>query len=383
MAKPRALVIGGTGPTGPFVVEGLHERGFAVTILHGGQHEVDFAAADVRHIHEDPHFREGLERGLADEVFELVVAQYGRLRIIADFFKGRTERLVAVGGATAIFAPDGDERWGASGKPALFPDSSTIYVRDAGADGSNKIGLRMVEAMDVVFENHAAGAYSATYIGYPLNYGPRTPGPYDWSVIRRVLDGRRSFAIADGGIKIDSRVYTANAAAAVLLAVDDPERAAGRRYCVADENAYTMRQRIELIARHLGHELELVDMPYELAWPCHPLWRHVRGHRLTQSGAIRAELGYRDAVAPDEAMATTIEWLLANPPARGGELERQIADPFDYEREDQLLARWRAAREQLGEVDSQLPEQGHQYRHPKQPGEAWSVPSEATGQPRG
>jgi nucleoside-diphosphate-sugar epimerase len=382
MAKPRALVIGGTGPTGPFVVEGLHERGFAVSILHGGQHEVDFAPAEVRHIHEDPHFREGLERGVADEVFELVIAQYGRLRIIADFFKGRTERLVAVGAATGIFAPEGDERWGASGKPALFPDTSTIYVRDGGADGSNKIGLRIVEAMEAVFENHAAGAYSATYIGYPLNYGPRNPGPYDWSVIRRVLDGRRSFAIADDGIKIDSRVYTANAAAAVLLAVDNPERAAGRRYSVADENAYTMRQRIELIARHLGHELELVDMPYELAWPCHPLWRHVRGHRLTQSSAIRAELGYRDAVAPDQAMATTIEWLLANPPERGGELERQIADPFDYEREDELLARWRAAREQLGEVDSQLPEQGHQYRHPKQAGEAWSAPPEGAGRKR-
>jgi nucleoside-diphosphate-sugar epimerase len=379
VAKPRALVIGGTGPTGPFVVEGLHERGYEVTILHGGQHEVEFAVAGVRHIHEDPHFREGLERGIGAETFELVVAQYGRLRIVADVFAGRTERLIAVGGATGLFALDGDERWGAAGRPALFPDTSTIYVRDAGADGANKIGLRMVEAMEAVFEHHAAGSYCATYIGYPLNYGPRTPGPYDWSVIRRVLDGRRSFAIADGGLKLDSRIYTANAAAAVLLAVDEGERAAGRRYSVADENAFTMRQRIELIARHLGHELELVDMPYELAWPCHPLWRHVRGHRLTQSGAIRAELGYRDPVAPEEAMATTIDWLLANPPEPGGELERQIADPFDYAREDELLARWRDARERLGEIDAQLPEQGHQYRHPKAVGEAWQAPAKAPG----
>jgi nucleoside-diphosphate-sugar epimerase len=375
VAKPRALVIGGTGPTGPFVVEGLHERGYEVTILHGGQHEVEFAVAGVRHIHEDPHFREGLERGIGEETFELVVAQYGRLRIVADVFAGRTERLIAVGGATALFAPDGDERWGPAGRPALFPDDSEIYVRDAGPDGANKIGLRMVEAMESVFEHHAAGSYSATYIGYPLNYGPRTPGPYDWSVIRRVLDGRRSFAIADGGLKLDSRIYTANAAAAVLLAVDEGERAAGRRYSVADESAFTMRQRIELIGRHLGHELELVDMPYEVAWPCHPLWRHVRGHRLTQSGAIRAELGYRDPVQPGEAMATTIDWLLANRPEPGGELERQIADPFDYAREDELLARWRGAREALGEIDAQLPAQGHQYRHPKTAGEAWRAPA--------
>ena len=134
VADPRALVIGGTGPTGPFVVEGLHERGFEVTILHGGQHEVEFAVPDVRHIHEDPHFQEPLERGIGRETFDLVVAQYGRLRIIAEVLKGRTERLVAVGGATGIFAPEGDERWGATGKPALFsePRRSTSRERRRG-----------------------------------------------------------------------------------------------------------------------------------------------------------------------------------------------------------------------------------------------------------
>jgi nucleoside-diphosphate-sugar epimerase len=377
VAKPRALVIGGTGPTGPFVVEGLHERGFEVTILHGGQHEVEFAVPGVRHIHEDPHFEEGLERGIGSESFELVVAQYGRLRIVAEVFKNRTERLVAVGGATGIFAPESDERWGATGKPALFPDTATVYVDNPGEDGVDKIGFRMVEAMNALFENHAAGAYAATYIGYPLNYGPRSPGPYDWSVIRRVLDGRASMVIADGGIKIDSRVFTANAAAGVLLAIDNPELAAGKRYSVADEAAFTMRQRIEFIARHLGHEFELVDMPYELAWPCYPLWRHVRGHRLTLSTLIREELGYRDPVSAEAAMATTVDWLLANRPEAEGELERQIGDPFDYRREDELIASWRAARQSLGSAESPLPVQGHQYRHPKKPGEAWSAGSAA------
>ncbi len=114
-------------------------------------------------------------------------------------------------------------------------------------------------------------------------------------------------------------------------------------------------------------------MPYEIAWPCHPLWRHVRGHRLTLSTRIRAALGYRDPVAPDEAMARTIDWLLANRPAPGGELERQIGDPFDYEREDELIGRWRATLVGLGAVESHLPVQGHQYRHPTKPGEAWSA----------
>ena len=37
----RALVIGGTGPTGPHVIDGLLKRGYEVTIFHRGTHEID------------------------------------------------------------------------------------------------------------------------------------------------------------------------------------------------------------------------------------------------------------------------------------------------------------------------------------------------------
>ena len=35
----KVLVVGGTGPSGPHVVQGLLERGHDVTILHRGVHE--------------------------------------------------------------------------------------------------------------------------------------------------------------------------------------------------------------------------------------------------------------------------------------------------------------------------------------------------------
>jgi nucleoside-diphosphate-sugar epimerase len=206
---------------------------------------------------------------------------------------------------------------------------------------------------------------------YPVNYGPRNPGPYDWAVVRRVLDGRRKMIIADGGAKLESRVFSENAAAAVLLVVDQPDRAAGKKYTVADRYAYTMRQRIEFIARCLGHELELVDMPYDLAWPCYPYWRRSRDHRLCQSTLIREELGYHELTEPDQGFAQTVSWLAANRPEPGGEAERQVGDPFDYASEDDLMDHWLAAREKFGNVESRLPAAGHQYRHPKTPGEAW------------
>lgn len=367
----RALVIGGTGPTGPAVVHGLAERGYQVTVLHTGQHEVEFGLPSVEHIHEDPHFTETLQRGLDGRTFDLTVAQYGRLRVVSDVLAGRTGRLVAIGGATGIYGGDDDQRWGGMGRPALFPETTAIYRDNAGPDGSQKIGLRMVQAMDTLFTHHARGDYAATYVMYPVNYGPRNPGPYDWAIVRRVLDGRRRVIIADGGVKLESRVFSANAAAAVLLVVDQPDRAAGKKYTVADRYAYTMRQRIEFIARCLGTELELVDMPYELAWPCHPYWRRSRDHKLCLSTLIREELGYRELTEPDQGFAETISWLTANRPEPGGEAERQVGDPFDYASEDELMDRWLAARKDFGDVEPRLPAAGHQYRHPKAPGEAW------------
>jgi nucleoside-diphosphate-sugar epimerase len=368
---PEALVIGGTGPTGPKVVAGLVARGFRTTILHGGQHEVEFAVPGIEHIHEDPHFEETLRRGLGDRTFDLVVAQYGRLRIVADVLAGRTERLVAVGGATGIYGGEADLRWGGMGRPALFPDSTEIFASESTSAPVDKIGVRMVQAMDRLFDHHARGSYSASYVTYPVNYGPRNPGPYDWSIIRRALDGRRRVVIADGGMRLESRVYSPNAANAVLLVIDNPDIAAGKRYSVADRYTFTMRQRIEFIGAHLGREFELVDMPYDVAWAAHPYWRRMRDHKLCESTIIRQELGYHEEVEPDAALAATIDWLVANPPEPGGEAERQVGDPFDYVREDELIERWLGLRATLGNVDNPLPDAGHQYRHPKAPGEAW------------
>lgn len=373
MTKPRALVIGGTGPTGPFVVEGLAGRGYDVTIFHSGQHEVEFKVEGVQHIHGDPHFKETLESGLGDQVFELVVAQYGRLRVIAETMVGRCERLIGIGAATAFYAGERDPRWGGFGKPAIVPDGSDLLME---SPEENKLAFRMAEAMKALLEHHAAGHYSATYLGYPNNYGPRQPGPLEWSVIRRVLDGRKSMVIADGGIKLESRIHTENAARAILLVVDNPKIAAGKRYSVTDDTMYTMLQRIEFIARHLGASFEFIDMPYDLAWPCHPLWRHRRGHALCSSSLIRTELGYADEIAPEVGMARTVDWLVANQPERSGESERQIGDPFDYEAEDDLVRRWQGAVESLGEIASPLPGEAHFYRHPKTPNEQWHRPGE-------
>jgi nucleoside-diphosphate-sugar epimerase len=368
-ALKTALVIGGTGPTGPFVVNGLLERGFEVSILHSGAHEVDFDRP-VEHLHTDPHFRETLEPALRGRRWDLVIAAYGRLSLVVELLKGRTERVIALSGSSGALAAPEDPRWGLPGRPARLDEASGMLETDP----TRTLAYRMARALAALFNAHRGGHYMATCIAYPILYGPRQPGALDWCIVRRILDGRRPFIVADGGIKLEDRAFVRNAAHAVLLAVDQPEIASGKTYLVADQKLFTLRQRIEAIARLMGHHFDLIDMPWELARPCHVLWRHARECRIRDTGLIQAELGYRDLVDAEEALRQSIDWLLAHRPQPGGELEQQLGDPFDYEREDLLIRQWQVLRAGLPTIDYPLPSPAHIYRHPVRPGQGWTRP---------
>ena len=96
-AVTTALVIGGSGPTGPHVLAGLLERGYDVTMLHRGVHEPD-DLPDVRHIHADPHFADSLTDAIDDLSFDLIVAMYGRVKEVARVAAPRCGHLVAISG---------------------------------------------------------------------------------------------------------------------------------------------------------------------------------------------------------------------------------------------------------------------------------------------
>ena len=328
----KTLVIGGTGPTGPYVVRGLLERGHDVVICHTGRHEVAEIASEVEHIHTDPFDRDALEHAFAGRTFGVAIAAYGRLRSVAEVLVGRCERLISVGGMPAYRGYMDADRFTPPGLPIPTREDGSRSTED-----DDLKSFRIARTEDALFALHP----QATHFRYPYVYGPRQLTPREWPIVRRIIDGRPFIVVPDGGLTIYTYGYAENLAHATLLAVDQPEASAGQIFNAADATAFTLAQTIEIIASALDHPIEMVSMPYELAPVTRPLVRQLRTtHRVVSVDKLVHLLGYRDVVPAAEAIARTARWLVANPPS--SEVEARLEDPFDYVAEDRLVTQWRA-----------------------------------------
>lgn len=331
---PTALLIGGTGPTGPPIAAGLEARGYEVTLLHSGRHEVD-EVAHLRHLHADAYTEASLVEGLGEETFDVAIAAYGRLRTIAALLVGRVGRFLSIGGVPVYkgyFDPDAHDP---SGLPVPTAEDAELAT-----DAEDAKSYRIGRTEEIVFEHHPG----ATHFRYPFVYGPRQLVPREWCIVRRILDGRPFLVLADDGLTLVTHGYVENLAHALLLAVDQPETAQGEVFNCGDEECLTVHQVAELLADELGHDWELIGMPAELAIPARPLMMNHRStHRVLDLAKLRDRLGYRDVVPAREAVRRTGRWLVANPPAPAGPEEVVLEDPFDYAAEDRLVDWWRAA----------------------------------------
>jgi len=363
--RVKALLIGGTGPTGPHIINGLLVREYDVTLLHRGVHEPD-GLPQVEHIHADPHFPETLREAVAGRDFDVVVASYGRLRQIAEVFRGRCRQLVGIGGTPV---------YGGFVEPEnATPYGSRLLVREDGplADASSPpsdFAMKLLSAERSLLDAAQSGAYQGTIVRYPQIYGPRNVIPWEWGVIKRVIDGRTRIILPDHGLWIQTRCAAANAAQAVLAVVDSPELADGRAFNCADRDQFTLRQWAELIVSMLGRQVEFVGIPSDLAPSAFMelLAPQARPHMLVDAHAIRDVLGCEEVIGAREALEETVAWLVEHPVSP----EEYPAYParFDYPAEDRLMDVYARAQQQVRELAPDAPlEMVHAMAHPKKPG---------------
>lgn len=328
-----ALVIGGTGPTGHFIVNGLIKRGFHVAILHSGNHEVDEIPPEVEHIHTNAYDESCLRTELANRTFDVCIAAYGRLRVIADIMRGQCGQFISIGGQPCYVGYMNPMCLQPEGLPVPTAETATLI---SAAEQDEK-GYRIVRTEKTLFELQP----DATHFRYPVVYGAYQALPREWSIVKRILDGRPHMILPDGGLSLVAMGYAENLAHAILLAVDQPDKAAGEIFNCADTQTLTLKQMVDILATGLGHEWRVVDMPYDLAIPARPLLMQPRTtHRVMDTSKLRYLLGYKDVVAPEVALLKTAEWLIAHPPAMDSWEVIALEDPFDYAAEDELIMHW-------------------------------------------
>ncbi|MBT4487255.1 MAG: NAD-dependent epimerase/dehydratase family protein [Rhodospirillaceae bacterium] len=360
----KALVIGGTGPTGPYLVNGLIAQGYDVSIMHRGTHDSDEIPASVERIIGDPHFRETIREALDGRSFDLIIATYGRIRYIAELAGDYADRLITVGGAPCFRGVLQPEALTPAGLQVPLPEDAPKVE----SEEEFRFGYLVRLAEEAVMAGHAEGRYSATHFRYPVVYGPRQLTPTIWTIMRRFMDKRPYMVLPDGGLTLTTRGYSENVAHAVLLAARQPEAAAGQIYDCGDEHQLTMAQWIEVVGHAMDGEIEIISVPDQYAYPARGLmmFHGPSNHQLFDLYKVKSELGYRDIVPPLEAMARTVHWYRDNPPVVTDQFAADLAESYGLE--DAIAAVYRDACEKLSAIAYEKPDFHHPYPHPKKPG---------------
>jgi nucleoside-diphosphate-sugar epimerase len=358
----KALIVGGTGPSGPFLANGLIGRGYKVTIFHRGTHEIPEIPPEVEHIHGDPHFRETIESAIGDRIYDVVIATYGRIRFVAEAFAGKTPCFIAIGGVPSYR--------GYFDKSANFPAGLKVPVPEDAplvmTEQEHRFSWLIKSTEDAVLAVHPRGVVYR----YPYVYGPYQLIPREWCIIRRILDGRRTILLPDGGLSLMTHGYAENLAHAVLLAVDKPTAAAGQIYNCGDEEQLSLRQVVEVISRELNHPLEVISVPDSFGSVGRAIALNGSIHHAVMDlFKIKTQLGYRDLIPASAAIAKTSHWYVEHKPEAGGDIEQRLQDPFDYDAEDKVTEILRDAGRRAAAVTThEIVPIPHPYPHPKEPG---------------
>jgi nucleoside-diphosphate-sugar epimerase len=330
MSGRRVLVVGGTGPSGPPIVNNFLRDGDTVAIYHSGAHEADFAGP-VEHIHGDPRDPADIQAQIGAREWDVAVCTSGRLRALATTLARRTRRLVGITGQPVYLGAVSPTPGGRIAIP-VPEDAPRQY------DASDYTG-KVAAGEDQLFEQHASGDFEAVIVRYPGVFGPRCALAHEWAIVKRIVDGRAHMALPHDGLACFQRGYTENLAHLVYLAATRNE-AAGEAFNSGDSRVMSAAAVAEAIIDELGGSLELVGVPAPLCRGSYPLAE--KSNLVLDLSKARSLLGYRDQVDVEAATRLTARWLFENPEF-GATVNPNFGGRLSYDAEDGVIAAWRKA----------------------------------------
>ena len=329
----KILAIGGTGFIGRPLVCELAARGHEVTVLTRRAGPTGLPAESM--VGE----RAALERlrPRADVVIDLILSSGAQAQRLMETFRGVARRVVAAS-SMDVYRACGLLHGSEEGplEPVPLTEDSALRTRlQTYPPGSVKMLQKVFPWLDeeydkIPVERAILGdkQLPGTVLRLPMIYGPGDRLHRFQPILKRIDDGRQRILLEEGWAEWRSpRGYVENVATAIALAAVN-EQAAGRVYNVAETPAFSELEWAGKVAAATGWTGEFVVLPKE-RMPAHLTQKgNIAQHWEADSSRIRRELGFREPVQLDEAIARTIAWERANPSAEF------TPHRFDYEAED-------------------------------------------------
>lgn len=336
----RILVLGGTGFIGTPLVQQLARGPHDVAVFHRGETMPDLPGS----VHVFQGDRSDLHAAWSDftgfaphVVIDMIAYTEDEAKLAVEVFSGLVSRAVVIGSGDVYRNYEGLRGTGAQ-PPDPVPLAEDAPLRESRypyREFADRAEEHLYNYDKILVEEayRASDALTCTVLRLPMVYGPDDPQRRIFSYLKRMDDGRP--AILLGAEQADwqwTRGYVENVAAAIALAATE-EDAAGRTYNVGEADTATEAAWVRRIAAAANWRGEIVTVPSD-ALPEHLRPELDLHYDLAlDTSRIRRELGYNEPVPPEEAMAQTVTWTRAHPPAS---IDEQA---FDYEAEDAVLQR--------------------------------------------
>ena len=337
----RILAIGGTGFIGRFASAQLLEMGNEVTVFHrGASAGIAGAASLLGERREMANLRSKLRAARPDVVIDFLVSNERQAIELVEIFQGYAGRVVMLSSCD-VYRAVGIFHGTEPGEPdnTIITEDTPVRTRlHPYPPAAMRVARGMYPWLEEEYDKIpaerailASAGLPGTILRLPMIYGPGDPGHRLMPVIKRVDDGRTVMLLDEGTAQWRAiRGYVEDVAWAVALAATDA-RAAGRVYNVGDQENYTELEWRRQIAEAAGWTGRFVLLTGD-RMPAHLKPRgNVRQHWPVDSSRIRRELGYREQVSREHALARTIAWERAHPPAEINPAE------YDYAAEDAAM----------------------------------------------
>ena len=339
----RALLIGGTGFIGSYLTPELQRLGAEVAVLTRGR-SANPGPDGLTRITGD---RKRLGASQAeirafapDVVIDLVLSSGPQARELMEVVRGIAGRVVALSSMDVYRAcgllhglEDGPlepvpltEQSALRTKLATYPPAQIAIVQEVYGwvdDAYDKIPVERAMLED--------GELPATILRLPMIYGPGDPLHRFFPLVRRMHDRRPAILMSTAQAAWRSpRGFVGNVAAAIALAAMS-DNATRRIYNVAEQPSYSELEWAARVGAAAGWKGAFVVLPADAMPPHLRMPGNFEQHWSVDSSRIRSELGYVEPVGVDSAIAQTVAWERANPPAK------PLA-AIDYAAEDVAIA---------------------------------------------